>query len=37
MRLDFLKKLPTFETFGKGWSGRVADVKAKALLMAKEA
>jgi lysozyme family protein len=37
MRLDFLKKLPTFETFGKGWSGRVAEVKAKALLMAKEA
>jgi hypothetical protein len=37
MRLDFLKKLPTFETFGKGWSIRVAEVKAKALLMAKEA
>ena len=37
MRLDFLKKLPTFETFGKGWSRRVAEVKAKALLMAKEA
>jgi lysozyme family protein len=37
MRLNFLKKLPTFETFGKGWSIRVAEVKAKALLMAKEA
>lgn len=37
MRLDFLKKLPTFETYGKGWSRRVAEVKEKALLMAKEA
>jgi hypothetical protein len=34
MRLDFLKRLPTFETFGKGWSIRVADVKAKASDMA---
>lgn len=30
MRLDFLKRLPTFDTFGKGWSRRVAEVKAKA-------
>lgn len=34
MRLDFLKRLPTFETFGKGWSRRVAEVKAKASSMA---
>jgi hypothetical protein len=37
MRMDFLKKLPTFDTFGKGWSIRVADVKAKAVSMADEA
>ena len=34
MRLDFLKRLPTFETFGKGWSRRVAEVKEKATGMA---
>ena len=34
MRLDFLKCLPTFDTFGKGWSIRVAEVKAKASSMA---
>ena len=34
MRLDFLKRLPTFETFGKGWSRRVAEVKDKASDMA---
>lgn len=34
MRLDFLKRLPTFETFGKGWSRRVAEVKEKASSMA---
>jgi lysozyme family protein len=34
MRLDFLKRLSTFETFGKGWSIRVADVKGKATDMA---
>jgi lysozyme family protein len=32
-RLDFLKRLPTFETFGKGWSRRVAEVKEKAMSM----
>ena len=37
MRLEFLKKLPTFDTFGKGWSRRVADVKAKAISMADDA
>jgi len=37
MRMDFLKKLSTFDTFGKGWSRRVAEVKAKALSMADEA
>jgi lysozyme family protein len=30
MRMDFLKNLGTFETFGKGWTIRVNDVKAKA-------
>ena len=34
MRLDFLKRLPTFDTFGKGWSRRVAEVKDKATGMA---
>jgi len=34
MRLTFLKRLPTFETFGKGWSRRVAEVKARADSMA---
>jgi lysozyme family protein len=34
MRMDFLKKLPTFDTFGKGWSIRVAEVKARAISMA---
>jgi lysozyme family protein len=34
MRLDFLKRLPTFETFGKGWTIRVAEVKEKATGMA---
>lgn len=37
MRLDFLKKLSTFDTFGKGWTDRVARVKAKAVSMANEA
>jgi lysozyme family protein len=37
MRLDFLKRLPTFETFGKGWSRRVAEVKEKATSMTSEA
>ena len=32
-RLEFLQTLKTFETFGKGWSRRVAEVKAKALAM----
>lgn len=34
MRLDFLKGLSTFDTFGKGWTTRVSDVKAKATEMA---
>lgn len=33
MRMDFLKRLPTFETFGKGWSRRVAEVSAKSAEM----
>jgi len=34
MRMDFLKGLNTFDTFGKGWTIRVNDVKAKASSMA---
>lgn len=34
MRMEFLEKLSTFKTFGKGWSIRVADVKSKATSMA---
>lgn len=33
-RLNFLKALPTWKTFGKGWSSRVAGVRAEALKMA---
>jgi lysozyme family protein len=32
-RLEFLQSLKTFETFGKGWSRRVQEVKDKALKM----
>ena len=32
-RLEFLQSLRTFETFGKGWSRRVAEVKEKAIKM----
>lgn len=34
MRLDFMKRISTWPTFGKGWSARVARVKAKAIAMA---
>jgi lysozyme family protein len=34
MRLEFLKRLPTWDTFGKGWGRRVEEVKAKASDMA---
>lgn len=34
MRMDFLKALPTFDTFGKGWTRRVAEVETKAKGMA---
>lgn len=37
MRLEFLKKLPTWDTFGKGWGRRVAEVEEKATAMAKDA
>jgi len=37
MRLEFLKALPTWDTFGKGWGRRVAEVEEKASEMAKEA
>ena len=33
MRMDFLKRLSTFGTFGKGWSTRVAGVKDAATSM----
>ena len=33
-RLAFLKRLSTFRTFGRGWSRRVADVRARAMAMA---
>ncbi|RWI60240.1 MAG: hypothetical protein EOQ93_02985 [Mesorhizobium sp.] len=32
-RLKFLERLPTWPTFGKGWSSRVASVRADALKM----
>jgi lysozyme family protein len=32
-RLEFLQSLKTFETFGKGWSRRVAEIKEEALKM----
>ena len=32
-RLEFLQSLKTFDTFGKGWSRRVAEVKEEALKM----
>lgn len=34
-RLEFLQTLKSFPVFGKGWSKRVAEVKEKALLLAK--
>ena len=34
MRLEFLKRLPTWTTFGKGWERRVVEVKQKASTMA---
>lgn len=33
-RMAFLKRLSTFDTFGKGWTRRVEDVRAKAKAMA---
>lgn len=30
-RMAFLRRLDTFPTFGKGWTARVSDVRAKAL------
>ncbi|MER8375736.1 glycosyl hydrolase 108 family protein [Mesorhizobium sp. M1406] len=32
-RLAFLKRLPTWATFGRGWSDRIKSVRAQALLM----
>ncbi len=34
-RQHFLEALPTFATFGKGWTRRVEEVKSEALKMAK--
>ena len=34
LRLSFLQGLSTFKTFGRGWTNRVADVRANALAMA---
>jgi len=34
-RMEFLQSLKSFPVFGKGWSRRVAEVKEKALLLAK--
>lgn len=34
IRLGFLKRLGTWSTFGKGWSRRVADIRARATTMA---
>lgn len=34
-RMEFLQSLKSFPVFGKGWSKRVAEVKEKALLLAK--
>lgn len=34
-RLEFLRSLPTFETFGKGWTSRVNSVRAEAIALAK--
>jgi len=35
MRLDFLQRLPTWNTFGKGWGRRIEEVKSIGLQMAK--
>lgn len=36
-RLSFMQSLRIWKTFGKGWSRRVADIKAKGILWAAEA
>jgi lysozyme family protein len=33
-RQDFLESLPTFKTFGKGWTARVAQVESKSTNLA---
>ena len=35
LRLAFLKSLPTWPTFGKGWTARVTDVRNHAIVMSK--
>jgi lysozyme family protein len=36
-RLDFLKRLPTWKTFGRGWGRRVAEVELQATKMSNTA
>lgn len=36
-RMAFLRRLPTFSTFGKGWTSRVNSVSAEALAMVQHA
>lgn len=37
IRLGFLRRLGTWDAFGKGWSRRVADIRAKGVRMAMQA
>jgi lysozyme family protein len=36
-RIDFLKRLPTWKTFGRGWQTRVTEVERQATKMANTA
>lgn len=35
-RLEFLQSLPSFQTFGRGWARRIADIEREALNMARQ-
>jgi lysozyme family protein len=35
-RLDYLKALPTWDTFGKGWERRVKEVNQKGLKLSQK-
>lgn len=37
VRLGFLRRLGTWDAFGRGWSRRVADIRAKGVVMARKA